>query len=222
MTSLATSSCDYSPFPQMLRPPYTILQRIMVLEGVSVMVAKTDGSVNSEPHELGAARLSRPQLQRYSQQGEAPHCEALLESMEDQQLFCFGVESKGKLLSFSWFHIGSASADMNYGRTRATATALELEPSTAFVFHAYTAEEARGRRLLTRVLEHAGVWLRQHRCVTHLVATTELINDSARRAFANAGFQHADSYWRFGFGSRIGARYPAAKSPVIRYGVAEA
>jgi hypothetical protein len=205
---------------KVLRPLYRLLQRIFVLEAVAVMTARTaEVSVHRiTAADLEALVLTHGQLQHFMQRGEAPYCESLCERLGDPRLTCVGVVAGGHLLSFAWFHQGCAEAAMNYGRTPATATPILLTPDAAFVFHAYTAPQARGQRLLTAVLAHAATWLVETHDVKALVTTTETVNDAARAAFRRASFIDAGTYWRYGLGKRVFGWYPRPQAPIVAYG----
>ncbi len=204
----------------LLRIAYKSLQRLMVLEGISVMVADAMQSAKSLSYDNRAGLILPETLHSAIARGDAPYCEGLADRILDDRLWCFGAVVDGRLQSFAWFHIGGADADMNYGRQAATATALKLTPNSAFVFHAYTTPAARGQRLLGDVLTQAADWLTKHRGVRHLVATTELVNTSARSAFAQAGYLHQDAYWRYGLGLWAAGWYPAPQQPILAYGEA--
>ncbi len=217
----APSSPPFSGFLSMLSKlvyiSYRCLQRLIVLEGVALMVADT-ATVSASRKPSGQARsLSVDELKRFIELGDAPYCENLVDRLSDDRLYCFGVESDNHLLSFAWFHIGSAEADMNYGRCKATATAIQLEPEAAFVFHAYTALQSRGKRLMAEVLAEAARYLKHKNGVEQFVATTELVNKAARYSFARAAFVEAGSYWRFGLGRCVGGKYPMPASPILGY-----
>jgi len=167
-----------------------------------------------------AMLISPKRLQAAIECGDVPFCEQLAERMHDDRLWCFGVVAEDRLLSFAWFHIGRAEAQMNCGQQAATATALELNADSAFVFHAYTHPDARGQRLLGDVLTRGAAWLAEHQGVRRLVGTTDLLNTAARNAFAHAGFRQHGAYWRFGLGPWAAGWYPAPETPILAYGPA--
>lgn len=121
----------------LIRLAYRCLQRVMVLERVTVMVAETN-RMTLASGDSRVERLQKKRLAEFLAQGDAPYCDELIEQLADPRLSCFGVVNGGRLQSFSWLFCGSADADMNYGYCQATATPIELAGHTAFVFHSYT------------------------------------------------------------------------------------
>lgn len=203
---------------KILRLPYRCLQRVMVLEGVVVLCTGTDSCGQPSGGEPEARQLTRAEVAAFIERGEAPYCDTLLPLFDGERAHCFGVVRGDALQSFAWLHRGSAPAELNQGRSPKTATAVALEESAAFVFHAYTRPEARGQLLLQEVLRRAAGELQETHGVTDFVTTTELVNDSARAAFRRAEFEEIGSYWRYGVGRFIGGCYPRPTGPVLGYG----
>lgn len=202
----------------MVRLCYRVMQRVMVLEGVAVLVGDTAVIGGSSGRGDRVRSLDRSDLDRFIGVEQAPYCQSLAERLSDERLHCYGVIEEAGLASFCWFHRGGADASMNEGYCPATGTAIELTEDAAFVLHAYTAPEARGRRLLPQVLSVAARELDEQFGVSHLVGTTELTNDAAIAAFRRAGFDHTASYWRIGAGRWAAGWYPCPVPPVVRYG----
>lgn len=202
----------------MLHCCYRALQRFMVLEGVAVVVGDAETIGVSRDSTGQVQSLDSADIERFIAEGQAPYCQSLVERLSDELLHCFGSIHDGKLISFCWFHIGGADAWMNEGYCPATGTAIRLIQNAAFVFHAYTAPEARGRRHLSQVLSAAAQELNEHFGVSHLVGTTELTNTAALAAFRRTGFDHSASYWRVGMGPWAAGWYPKPRLPVLRYG----
>lgn len=199
------------------RVAYRCLQRVMVLERVTVMIAETS-KLAAESINGQAERISAAKLKRFIESGEAPYCEELVERLDDPRLSCFAVIAAERLSSFAWFFHGSAEAGMNYGRSKATATAIELDECSVFVFHAYTAAGSRGVGLMREVLCCAANELAESGGADWLVATTESLNTQARRAFGRTGFQEIGHYTRYGIGSRVFGSYPKPVPPIQSFG----
>ncbi|QDS99253.1 GNAT family N-acetyltransferase [Adhaeretor mobilis] len=197
---------------------YRCLQRLIVLEGVSVLVGHVEQVSKITASDKKARMLSLESLQEHILNSEAPYCQTLVARIEERNLSCFGVESGGHLLSFAWFHLGSAEAGMNYGRDSSTATPILLQDNATFVFHAYTSSDARGKGLMSKVLGCAADSLRKSDGIKYLVATTEIVNDSAQSAFHRAGFNKAATYWRFGIGRWVVGKYPKPTGPILAFG----
>lgn len=202
----------------MFRFAYRALQRVFVLEGVAVLVGETCRAAARTEPACETRVISREEMIRFSVDGHAPYCDELAERLDNKRLWCFGVLEANRLLSFAWFCLGSVEAEMNRGYCPATATAIQLADDAAFVFNAYTTESYRGRGLMTALLATASRTLQQQAGVTHLVATTELINRSALAAFARAGIEKQTAYWRYGIGPCAAGWYPQARRPVLGYG----
>lgn len=201
----------------MLRLIYRFLQRVIVLERVCVLSAPVQNLTEQLQSSNRAQLLSQPMLRQLVQDNEVPHCKDLVEQMGDPRMHCIGVIQDECLKSFAWLYVGTAKAEMNYGDDLRTATALSLTPDSAFVFHAYTSVDARGKRLMTQVLTRAAETLNQERDIQHLVTTTEWTNSSARVAFQNAGFTELGFYWRCELGPWNFGIYPRPKGPVTGY-----
>lgn len=201
----------------MLRFFYRCMQRVIVLERVCVLAARSQTvAARLEPANL-AKQLSQALMGNFVVHNEAPHSNTLVDQMLDPNLHCVGVVQKECLLSFAWFYVGTARADTNYGKDSRTATALSLTPDSAFVFHAYTSVNARGKRLLTQVLSRAAEMLHHEQDIRYLVTTTEWTNSSARLAFQSAGFTEVGFYWRCGLGPWNFGIYPRPNGPVLGY-----
>lgn len=204
--------------PKVLRLPYRCLQRVMVLEAVAVLVAKSEDVISSIDTTNNARALNVGELKDFIERNEAPHCEHLIGHLTNERTTCYGITEAERLLSFAWVHHGSPPAELNQGRHPATATSLQLESDAAFVFHAYTSPSFRGKQLLTKVLSRAAQSLYERNGVSSLVTTTEVVNDAARSAFRHSGFKEVGTYWRFGIGNRVGGRFPKPSSPINGYG----
>lgn len=202
----------------MLRFCYRVLQHVMVIEGVAVLVGDTAAIVGYGGRGATVRSLDCDDLDRFIAAGHAPHCQSLVERLYDERLHCYGSIDNDQLTSFCWFHRGGADASMNEGYCPATGTAIELTEDAAFVLHAYTAPQARGRGLLPQVLSAAARDLKGRFGLSHLVGTTELTNDAAIAAFRRAGFDLTTSYWRIGIGRWAAGWYPRPVPPVVRYG----
>lgn len=202
----------------MLRFVYRVLQRFFVLEGVAVLVGDTTGAAPPVERTADVRTVSQEEIKRFIANGQAPYCDELVDRLDNRQLWCFGVVEDDRLVSFAWFYLGSAEAEMNQGYCPATATAIRLTNDAAFVFHAYTAATCRGRGLMTTLLRHAGPTLRHRANVGYLVGTTELVNHAALSAFANAGVCRQAAYWRYGLGSWAAGWYPKPQLPIVEYG----
>ena len=201
----------------MLRFVYRVLQRVFVLEGVAVLVGDTGGVAPTNEHAHDISAVSQEQMRRYIAEGQAPYCDELVGRLDSRQLWCFGAVEDDHLLSFAWFCLGSAEAEMNRGYCPATATAIRLTDDATFVFNAYTAESWRGRGLMSALLRCAGTTLQEQAGVRHLVGTTELVNRAALSAFGNAGIERRAVYWRYGIGSWAAGWYPEPQPPVRGY-----
>ncbi len=199
------------------RAVYRCLQRAIVLERVTVMVARTSAVTEATGNRV-VKQLDKRSLVTFLELGDAPYCEALVARLDDPRLHCFAVVEAGRLRSFAWFYRGSAEAEMNYGRSKATASAIELDEDTAFVFHAHTAADSRGKRMMAAVLSHAARELAASDRVDWLVATTECVNDAARHAFRRVGFQEVGRYTRFGVGRCVFGAYPTPVPPIRSFG----
>lgn len=201
----------------MLRFIYRCMQRVIAIERVCVLSASTYIVTEKMQCSTQAKVLSQTVMNRFIQQADAPHCEPLLDQMLDPQLCCVGVIQAERLQSFAWFYIGTAKAEINYGKDSRTATALSLAPDSAFVFHAYTAANARGNRLMKQVLSEAAQVLHRDHGIQQLVTTTEWTNSSARRAFRIAGFKEEGFYWRCKLGPWNFGIYPQPRSPILGF-----
>lgn len=204
--------------PRVLRLPYRCLQRVMVLEAVAVLVAKSEDVISSIDSTNNVRALEAGELKEFIERNEAPHCEQLIGYLANERTACYGITEAEHLLSFAWVYHGSPPAEMNQGRHPATATSLQLENDAAFVFHAYTSPTSRGKQLLTKVLSQAAQSLYERNGVSSLVTTTEVVNDAARSAFRRSGFKEIGTYWRFGIGKWVRGRFPKPSSPINGYG----
>lgn len=202
----------------MLRFVYRVLQRIFVLEGVAVLVGETLGIASPSERTQEVLTISQEQMRRFVTEGQAPYCDALVDRLDNRQLWCFGIVEDARLVSFAWFFLGSAEAEMNQGYCPATATEIRLTDDAAFVFNAYTARWCRGRGLMSALLRSAAATLREHAGANQLVGTTELVNRAALSAFGNAGIKKRAAYWRFGVGPWSAGWYPRPQLPVLGYG----
>lgn len=207
---------------QLYRLPYRVLQKLIVFGGARTLVAPVDclAAAPTQPssvqHQL--VRLNEKNLARHIARGEAPYCESLALRINEPRLHCFGAIENEKLVAFIWVHEGSAEAEMNYGCHLGTATSIGLANDSAFVFHVYTAPEARGQGWMGAVLRHAAQVLGTEHGIESFVTTTEVINRAALAGFTKIGFEERGVYWRYGLGSLVRGWYPKPIFPILSYG----
>lgn len=196
---------------------YRALQKLAVFEVARTLTADTAILATGEQRSE-VVRLDKQTLQGFLDQNQAPGCEPFLERLDEPNLHAFGAILHGRLVSFAWLHEGSAEAGMNYGYHPGTATAIRLTDDAAFVFHLYTAPEARGQGWMRSVIWKAAKELLQNRSIRSFVTTTETINQPARRALENAGFIDRGAYCRLGVGEWCSGWYPRTSEPIVGFG----
>lgn len=199
------------------RTGYRIAQKLAVVEGVRLLSAPTAWIEASRTNRVRVVPLDAETLRRQAALGHAQGCDEYTGRLGEPDLDAFGVLVEERLACFAWFRRRGVEGPMNRGYHPGTATAIELVDDAAFVFHAYTAPEFRGRGLLPAVLASAARTLRRERGVRWLATTTECVNDAARRALCRAGFEDHGGYWRVGVGRRVAGWYPPPTMPFVGF-----
>lgn len=120
-----------SEIPKFFQLPYRCLQRVMVFEGVKVLVAQSCDAISSTDSSNNVRRLSARRIQSFVERGEAPYCEQLISYLSSERVVCFGYEEDNHLLSFVWVHLGSPPAELNQGRHPAMLDAVDADAGVA-------------------------------------------------------------------------------------------
>lgn len=133
----------------------------------------------------------------------------LAHRLRAQHDLCFAALTGEVLAAYIWLALGSIEAEQHRGRRPDPGLALSFPPDVAFVYHAFTRADYRGRRLVPHCLARALAELAPLG-VGQLFSTTDWTNTAALRSFRRLGFHDLGRVWRWGLPSQIYTHVPRA------------